>query len=239
MDLTNTSVLVVEDDFSYALFLESKLDEWGCTNFQITRSIKEAKDYLEENVPDVALVDINLKDGKGWSLFSENDAGVTLIYLTSFFDKDHFSQVAGTTPAAFVGKTQGELALYSALDLALRRQAGEPGRELFRTFKVRGQLLRVPLTEITIIQSDGNYCYFFHGDRKLVQKVSLSTVAEQLPPSHFSRIHQRYMVNLNYIQMVEPSKNTVRIVEKELPIGRKFKNEFLDTYKQQKSSSGN
>jgi DNA-binding response OmpR family regulator len=57
------TVLVLEDQPLIALDVEEVLFEAGFQNVSIVSSCVEAKDWLKANLPDVAILDISLRDG--------------------------------------------------------------------------------------------------------------------------------------------------------------------------------
>jgi DNA-binding NarL/FixJ family response regulator len=62
--LTGLRVLVVEDEFLIALDLGSILDRLGCTVLGPAATVHEALHLLAADPPDVALLDLNLFDGR-------------------------------------------------------------------------------------------------------------------------------------------------------------------------------
>ena len=48
---------------------------------------------------------------------------------------------------------------------------------------------------------------------------------EILCPSNFSRVHNSYIINTSFIKKVE--NNHIYILDKTIPIGRKYRDQFL------------
>lgn len=63
LDLEHQTVLVVEDETFVALYLESILTDAGATVMTPASSVTKAFDRVEEQRPDVAILDVNLQDG--------------------------------------------------------------------------------------------------------------------------------------------------------------------------------
>ena len=61
----------------------------------------------------------------------------------------------------------------------------------------------------------------------MVTKTSLSKIEEKLPQDQFIRIHKSFIVPLSRVQAF--SSTTVEVDNKELPIGRSYKNIVLKT----------
>ena len=223
MDLSTSSILIIEDDFSFALFLESKLAEWGAQHIKVAGTLARAAEVLEQEAVDIAIVDIHLDDGMGWQLFQDGNFSGYIIYLTKFFDQDHFKSVAATLPGAFISKNDVEVGLYSAVEIAVAQQSAEQENNEDWIFKSRNAIIKIPIREIDYIQSDGNYCYFYHKSKKYVKKVSLAMLMSQLPAKKFIRIHKSYIINFSLVNEVDLKNFRVKLPESELPIGRNFR----------------
>jgi DNA-binding LytR/AlgR family response regulator len=65
------------------------------------------------------------------------------------------------------------------------------------------------------------------GERRIVTKTSLSRIEEKLPSDQFIRIHKSFIVPLLKIRSF--SSTTVEVDNKELPIGRSYKNMVMKT----------
>lgn len=77
-------ILIVEDEIFSALHLESALEDMGCTVVGIAPDAPSALDMAEAK-PDLAVVDLNLRDGfTGPSLARElaNRFGTKVFFLT-------------------------------------------------------------------------------------------------------------------------------------------------------------
>ena len=62
-------ILVIEDDQSVARLIKLLLENEGFTA-SLVHSAKDAKDILENDNFNLILLDINLPDGSGYSVFS-------------------------------------------------------------------------------------------------------------------------------------------------------------------------
>lgn len=77
------SVLVVEDEWLIAMDLSEQLEEAGCDIIGPAHSVKEALSLIEDNLPDLALLDINLSGEQSFEVAKrlEHD-GVPFAFLT-------------------------------------------------------------------------------------------------------------------------------------------------------------
>lgn len=80
----STKILIVEDDKSINDILFYALKSEGHTPYS-TFTLKEAKEHLNINLPDLILLDLNLPDGNGFDLCKEinNSCSIPIIILTA------------------------------------------------------------------------------------------------------------------------------------------------------------
>ena len=83
----NNEILIVEDDKSINDILFYALKSEGYKPYS-TFTLKEAKEYLNINLPNLILLDLNLPDGRGFDLCKEINSkySISVIILTSKSD---------------------------------------------------------------------------------------------------------------------------------------------------------
>lgn len=100
------------------------------------------------------------------------------------------------------------------------------------TLNTDGKLVFLDPEEILYVESDGNYCTIFTtNDKKLVLTKKLKEVNSILPPEHFFRIHNSYVINLNKIKEYLKTDGYVVIEgQHKIPVSRQRKAEFLEKF---------
>lgn len=93
--------------------------------------------------------------------------------------------------------------------------------------RINNQLKKVDLREIDWIHADGNYCFINASAKKFAVKISLRRLVLRLSPLQFIRIHKSYVVNIDRIEGIDMSENSVLIGKQRLPIGRVYKEELF------------
>lgn len=121
------SILIVEDEMLVALEMESILEDHGYRVAGIAVDLESAMAYADGSI-DLALVDLNLRDGLtgpqiGKRLASEHNSGVLFITANPNLLGEG---VAGTI--GVLTKPTNERSLISAVTFALRRRQGEPAQ---------------------------------------------------------------------------------------------------------------
>lgn len=93
--------------------------------------------------------------------------------------------------------------------------------------KENKKIIRINLKDIRFIEGLNEYVGINTGERRIVTKTSLSRIEEKLPSDQFIRIHKSFIVPLLKIRSF--SSTTVEVDNKELPIGRSYKNMVMKT----------
>ncbi len=231
-------VLIVEDDFSYALTLEMMLDEIGYRNITKVQSGEQALKNIQENPPDLILMDIQLEGEMTGIDVAKiiQDKNIPIIFLTAFLDEEHFESAKGVFPLAYLTKPFDKIVLERTLKLALAKIENEretlPDKYLFIRFGRKK--VKVDKTDILWIKAEGNYCYLHTAGRKYVLKISLVRLKKQFPENLFLRCHRNVIVQINRVVKIDTIANKLYINDVELPIGSSFRKEVLDRFKNNK-----
>jgi two-component system, response regulator PdtaR len=133
--MSKNRVLIVEDEFIVALNLRQIMADLG---FQVVGIAPDASTALKlaENEPDIALVDLNLRDGPtGPKIGAKlSEKGTTVIFLTANAAQlgDGIEGTVGV-----VSKPVDENSIESVLDFLVKHRVGEyasppPSLRLFR-----------------------------------------------------------------------------------------------------------
>lgn len=106
-------------------------------------------------------------------------------------------------------------------------QGGEKGSdEMFIYVKENKKVIKIYLSEIKYIEGLSEYVQIYTDKRKVIVKTSLTQMEEKLPAEQFLRVHKSYIISVNKIEAF--TANTIEIQNKELPIGRSYKNVVLN-----------
>src|SRR6059036_2592838 len=84
--MSRANVLVVDDQDSIRHFVSKALEEDGYA-VQTTASVREAREAIERDMPDLAILDLKLPDGTGLELLREIkrvQSEVPVIVMTAF-----------------------------------------------------------------------------------------------------------------------------------------------------------
>ena len=87
------------------------------------------------------------------------------------------------------------------------------------------KMIKVLLSDILYIESDKDYVKVFTEKGFIITRQTIASVEAMLSESQFIRIHRSYIVSLNKLKSF--TAETVEIGNKELPIGKLYRNNFL------------
>ena len=116
-----------------------------------------------------------------------------------------------------------------------RQQDAEPGvlngnlenkfASPFMYVKVDRKMVKVLLDDVLFIESDKDYVKIYTTNSTIITRQTISSVEAMLSENKFLRIHRSFIVSLDKIKSF--SNETVEIGNKELPIGKLYRNSFL------------
>lgn len=91
--------------------------------------------------------------------------------------------------------------------------------------RVDRKMVRVLLDDIQYVESDKDYVKIFTEKGFIITRQTITSIESMLPDSQFTRIHRSYIISLNKLKSF--TAETVEIGNKELPIGKVYRNNFL------------
>ena len=120
----SANILIVEDEMLVAIELESILEDLGHCPVGIAPDLSSAERFSEQPI-DLALVDLNLRDGLTGPEIGRrlSERGVTVLFITAN------PRILGNGVAGTIGvltKPTDEATVRAAVDFALSRRMGTP-----------------------------------------------------------------------------------------------------------------
>lgn len=229
------SILIVEDDMIIAANISLQLNNLGYEVLGIVTRGEEALDFVKKNVPDILLLDINLKgkmDGIETAKQIEKIKAIPVIYLTANADEATFNKAKITKPKAFITKPFNKLNLERTIALVADQciaqvlDTVEPTPDLDilndRIFiRHKGQMVKLLFDAIYYIVADRNYCCLKTESGSYVLSCPLKEMHERLPSSHFIRVHRSYIVNILKLNLI--ADDHLVINKKAIPLSKTYK----------------
>ena len=112
--------------------------------------------------------------------------------------------------AGEVEKLKEVLAEHAPEADADQNEGGEVAASRFEkliNIKDRGQIFRVDVDTIEMIEAAGDYMVINTGDNSLVLRETMKDLEKRLDPRRFQRVHRSTIVNLDLVKQVKPHTN--------------------------------
>lgn len=241
---TPIKILIVEDEMIIAANISLQLTTLGYEVNGIVPRAEEAITCVEQNLPDIVLMDINLKgdlDGIETVKLIQKNNNVAVIYLTANADEANFNRAKSTHPHAFISKPFKKLDLQRAIELTVDRLQQEKTSDLKITsseskpssfmlsecifVRHNDKMVKVAIKDILYIEAERNYCRIYSKGKEYLLVTTLKDMDEKLPNKHFIRVHRSFIVNLSQID--EIAKSHIVISKKAIPVSKPLKEELL------------
>ena len=236
-------ILVVEDNMLIGAKIALQLASFGYEVAGILPQGEEAIAYMKENIVDIILLDINLKekaDGIETAKQIQKQFSVPVIYLTANADEATFNRAKITKPAAFISKPFKQVDLQRAIELTICRMAENqtgPVSALENSnnqhfilrdrifIRSRDKMIKIMVPDILYIEADRNYSQVFTRQKEFLLSLTLKAIEEKLPADIFVRIHRSYIINI--LQVEEVAESHVIIGQKAIPMSAVLKDNLL------------
>lgn len=239
-------VLVVEDDFSFALDLRMLVEELGYRCQGIVDSGEKALEHIARELPDVILMDIDLKGQlNGMDLAIQiKDLHIPTLFITSYKDPDTYNKAKEAGMVGFLVKPLSHYTLLSSIDACISQYRKElaikatkenqsnkteliPGAILIKKSKLYH---KVRLKDIYFLSSDLEYTTIHTINGKFAFRESLSKMHNLLSSNEFFRTHKSYIVQLDYVKSINFEEGEVILAnDMKVPLSRRNKKE-LENY---------
>ena len=231
-------ILIVEDEFIIAEDLKLQLKKLNYDVSGIAGTYEQAMQLIEEQIPDLLLVDIRLygdKDGIDLAATVRNQYDIPLIFLTSHADKNTVERAKKVHPDGYLIKPFEREDLYTSIEIAianyLKTKSGLKGLNDFEEkqnavlndsifVKKDHLLVKIRFDELEWIKAERNYLELHCCEKMHLIRSTLKDFLDKLPENNFIQVHRSYAVNLKHISAIEYV--AVIVNKKEIPLGRSY-----------------
>lgn len=206
--------------------------------------IREAVRLIEEEKPDLAFFDIELKDGLSFEIFKEIEfKDFKCIFITSFeeyalkafqlsaidyltkpIDPDLFS--AALEKAKQHIKWQEQEEKMEALLFNIHKGGTKQGRMVINS---NDRIHSLSIRDIKRIESEGSYSEIHLKNGKLlVTSKNLNEYVKLLQDYSFLRTHQSHLINFEYFEHYDKKKGMVELTTgEEVPVSSRIRDKIL------------
>lgn len=222
--MSPVSVLVLENDSSYASSLKIKLSKWGALNVIFFKTVEAADKYLSNHEVDLFITKPTLYQEADGIEFGErhSSASSPFIFIAETDDNKSYKRAKTLNLLSFLIKPFDFKTIYAALTLYF------DNKENFLIIKKGKNKIRLRYKDINWIKSAGNYCILQTDKKEYSMKTSLKGLKQSLLSSNFIQIHRAFIIRIDKIDNINVKTNIVNIKQVQLPIGRKYRKDFFD-----------
>lgn len=180
------------------------------SEIEIIGEAQNADDALEQIrrlEPDVLFLDIQMPGRSGFQLLEELDQVPAVIFTTAHdefalkaFEISALDYLVKPIVPARLAAAIGRLSVQNATS------TGRPRASMPRQIFVREgeRCWFVPLKEIVLLESEGNYTRLIFGSNRPLLLRSLNYLEERLDPEIFFRASRKHIVNVTAIEAMDP-----------------------------------
>jgi two-component system LytT family response regulator len=183
-----------------------------------------AVELINREKPDLVFLDVNLPEFSGLEVLKRLVHEPVVIFTTAY--DEHaiaaFELAATDYLLKPFGRQRFAQALMRARD-ALERRTDRPTLSDTRDalaapalqrllIRSAGRIIPVALTDIVRLEADGDYVAVKTGTKSHLVSLPLGKLEARLDPAKFLRVHRSHVVNLDFVEALEPYGNAQLVV---------------------------
>ncbi len=205
---------IIIDDDQLVREVIAKTVESYCPNVCIVamaENVKMGVSAINENEPDLLLLDIKMPDGSGFDLIKHFDKpDFKVIFISGYIEYAIKGYKLGAIDYILKPIDEEELALaVNKADDAIRYDEKMQFKALEQNLKILNKVHKIILKtsdhihlvnteDIIRIEADGNYSTFYITDgRKVIGSKAIKEYEKSLIDKGFHRIHKSHLININ------------------------------------------
>lgn len=229
--MNNLVLVIIDDEPKAREVLKSYINILFPNNrFEmiLCNSVKEGVYAIENYLPDLVFLDIEMPETNGFQLFN-------------WVNKDSFEVVFVTAYSQFLEKSVNEIGCFGYLQKPLEREKLLRIFERYQEKNTHKKYLKlantsqskrtlIKLENVMFCKADDNYSEIYTTDKnKHILSKTLGDLEKKLPQQLFQRVHRSYIVNMSHVLHFEKDKNLLVITQSndteavKIPVSTKYK----------------
>lgn len=215
------NILIVDDSRLARKELADILaDIPGTTLIAEAVDVNSAVAAINTHKPDLVLLDIHLPDGDGFDVLEQSDFTPQIIFTTAY--EQHALRAFEFNALDYLLKPVTHERLAAAIQKSISKQhnpaqpaiASAPKTRTDQIFVRDGERCHfIKLSDLRLINVEGNYVRLYFQQTKALLARSLNYIEERLDPSVFFRANRQQIINMDYIDTIEPWLNDGLIIK--------------------------
>jgi two-component system LytT family response regulator len=166
-------------------------------------NVDDAANKVRALSPQLLLLDIHMPGGSGFDLLTQLEDVPQVIFTTAH--DEHAVRAFEVNALDYLLKPIDPRRLAAALGkVRLESEEADAGAVLEQLFVRDGpRCWFVPLAEVRLMTSEGNYVRLSWGNQKPLLGRALASLEQRVDPRRFFRANRRQIINLDFIEGVE------------------------------------
>ena len=245
MSAFTPSVLVVEDSPAQAKLLSACLLQLGLPLVGPVATATDALTLCTTTWPALAIIDLSLAaghDGVSLAQALREQGPLPLIFVSATDDTVLLARARALQPLAVLPKPFTITSLRRMVELAIYGQARTPldwqaapaaaaaehAASPWLFVRERDVLMRLAAADIVYVRTEQKHAVItLVSGRRHSVRTPLAELLLSLPDT-FVQVHRSWLVNLDYIEYVDPLSGIIRLPSAvEAPLGRTYRDEML------------
>ncbi|HAM97696.1 MAG TPA: DNA-binding response regulator [Marinilabiliales bacterium] len=180
--------------------------------------------YLQTEKPELVFLDIQMPEIKGIDLARIIQWKTAIIFTTAYsqyavesYSLDAIDYLLKPVPFERFLQAVNKAAHY----LQNEKITSSSNERNFLFVKSGYKAVKINFDDIFYIEGLKEYVTIFAKSQKVLKLDTLKNLEQLLPKNHFVRVHKSYIVNLNHVKA--SFGNTIEINDKQIPVGRAYK----------------
>jgi len=197
--------------------------------FDVVDDARQALSSLRAHPYDLLLLDIHMPELSGLELLErvakQHRPIPAVVFVTAYHQ--HAVEAFRRRAIDYVIKPFSPARVHDALNAAVRRSAEERAARLIETLrqlrfapqrsariaiKNRGRIVLVDAAELVSAEAQGNYVLLQQQTGSYLLRDTIHSMVEKLKPYGFIRIHRSALVNVAFVETIEPGVGSECIV---------------------------
>jgi DNA-binding LytR/AlgR family response regulator len=233
--------LIIEDEEIIASVLREKIKSVAHDVEIITTltSLKTAKKWFMQNaVPDLIFMDIQLSDGVSFEIFEHYTISCPVIFTTAYdeyairafkvngvdyllkpVDEEELKKAIIKCRAIIGNKQNFAVDMQQFIQGFSNPQSNHTAYKEKFIVNVRNQWMPVSTNDIACFAKEVlNYVYLLNGEKYIIDYSSLDELEELLDPRKFYRASRQFIINIEAVQTVKPMDNSKLVIRLKEPL---------------------
>lgn len=232
--MKNSEILLVDDDDNHLFILKEKLTSLGYKNLIMKSTFHDALEYINFNVPDLVIIDYYLdKRRTALDFIKQSDVFKIppTIIVSTFFDESILEQLKFFNVSDFISKSCSTFELSKSITLSISKKHNYEKKEPISHFifvKVGNIARKINLVDVEMFEVDGKYLKIHVQGRDYLIRSTLNDLVKRLP-CNFVKVHQSFIVNLDFIEHINLIDHKVKLKNVEVVFSKNYKKTILNS----------